>query len=35
MSNCGTCHMLEDAGTPGTVGPNLDSAYAGDRVIGA
>lgn len=25
-SNCGTCHMLADAGTTGTIGPNLDQA---------
>jgi cytochrome c6 len=23
-ANCGTCHTLKDAGTKGTVGPNLD-----------
>jgi mono/diheme cytochrome c family protein len=34
VSNCGQCHVLEDAGTSGTIGPNLDSAYAGDRLIG-
>lgn len=26
VSNCGTCHTLADAGTSGTVGPNLDDA---------
>jgi cbb3-type cytochrome c oxidase subunit III len=25
-SNCGSCHVLADAGTNGTVGPNLDQA---------
>jgi mono/diheme cytochrome c family protein len=25
-SNCGSCHTLADAGTSGTVGPNLDDA---------
>jgi cbb3-type cytochrome c oxidase subunit III len=25
-SNCGSCHVLEKAGTSGTVGPNLDEA---------
>jgi mono/diheme cytochrome c family protein len=25
-SNCGTCHVLADAGTTGTIGPNLDQA---------
>jgi mono/diheme cytochrome c family protein len=24
--NCGTCHVLSDAGTSGTTGPNLDEA---------
>ena len=23
-ANCGSCHTLKDAGTSGTVGPNLD-----------
>jgi cbb3-type cytochrome c oxidase subunit III len=25
-TNCGSCHVFEDAGTTGTVGPNLDQA---------
>jgi cbb3-type cytochrome c oxidase subunit III len=25
-SNCGSCHTLADAGTTGTIGPNLDQA---------
>jgi mono/diheme cytochrome c family protein len=25
-SNCGSCHVLADAGTTGTVGPNLDQS---------
>jgi mono/diheme cytochrome c family protein len=24
QSNCGSCHTLADAGTSGTIGPNLD-----------
>jgi cytochrome c553 len=24
VANCGSCHTLEDAGTSGTIGPNLD-----------
>lgn len=24
VANCGTCHALSDAGTNGTIGPNLD-----------
>jgi mono/diheme cytochrome c family protein len=31
---CGACHQLADAGTPGTVGPNLDEAFAGPREEG-
>jgi mono/diheme cytochrome c family protein len=29
-SKCGYCHTLAAAGTTGTVGPNLDNAFAGD-----
>jgi cbb3-type cytochrome c oxidase subunit III len=25
-ANCGTCHVLADAGTSGTIGPNLDES---------
>jgi mono/diheme cytochrome c family protein len=28
--NCGSCHTLAAAGTSGTIGPNLDNAFAGD-----
>jgi cytochrome c2 len=31
ITKCGTCHRLQDAGTSGTVGPDLDGAFAGDR----
>lgn len=34
QSKCGACHILEDAGTNGTLGPNLDEAAAGDRIAG-
>jgi mono/diheme cytochrome c family protein len=34
VASCGSCHTLEEAGTKGTIGPNLDAAYAGDRIIG-
>ena len=27
-TTCGGCHTLGDAGTKGTIGPNLDTAYA-------
>jgi cbb3-type cytochrome c oxidase subunit III len=29
--NCGSCHTLAAAGTAGTIGPNLDDAFAFDR----
>jgi mono/diheme cytochrome c family protein len=28
QSSCGGCHTLAAAGTKGTIGPNLDAAYA-------
>jgi cbb3-type cytochrome c oxidase subunit III len=28
-SNCGSCHTLSAAGTSGTIGPDLDNAFAG------
>jgi mono/diheme cytochrome c family protein len=31
VSKCGTCHKLADAGTSGTIGPDLDGAFAGPR----
>jgi cytochrome c6 len=31
---CGQCHTLADAGTAGTIGPNLDDAFAGARESG-
>ena len=31
---CGGCHVLADAGTAGTVGPNLDDAFAQAREVG-
>jgi mono/diheme cytochrome c family protein len=33
-ATCGSCHALSDAGTTGKIGPDLDSAYVGDRLIG-
>ena len=32
--NCGTCHVLAQAGTSGTRGPNLDDAFAAAREAG-
>jgi cbb3-type cytochrome c oxidase subunit III len=29
-ANCGACHTLSAAGTNGTIGPNLDNAFAAD-----
>jgi cbb3-type cytochrome c oxidase subunit III len=29
-ANCGSCHTLSAAGTSGTIGPNLDNAFAAD-----
>ena len=31
IKNCGGCHVLREAGTRGTQGPNLDDAFAGPR----
>ena len=31
---CGACHTLADAGTVGTIGPNLDDAFSGPREQG-
>ncbi|HZO96547.1 MAG TPA: cytochrome c [Gaiellaceae bacterium] len=31
VSTCGACHVLADAGTKGTAGPNLDWAFAADK----
>ena len=31
ISNCGSCHTLAAAGTSGTIGPNLDDAFAQAR----
>jgi mono/diheme cytochrome c family protein len=32
--SCGSCHTLAAAGTSGTIGPNLDNAFAGDVAQG-
>jgi mono/diheme cytochrome c family protein len=34
VSKCGGCHALEDAGSKGTLGPDLDDAAVGDRIEG-
>jgi mono/diheme cytochrome c family protein len=33
-ASCGSCHTLQAAGTSGTIGPNLDNAFATDRSEG-
>jgi cytochrome c6 len=33
-ASCGSCHTLQAAGTTGTIGPNLDNAFATDRSEG-
>jgi cytochrome c6 len=32
VANCGSCHTLADAGTNGTVGPNLDQLKPSQNV---
>jgi len=34
QAKCGGCHTLAAAGTNGTIGPNLDEAFASDRKQG-
>ena len=34
IQTCGSCHTLADAGTSGTVGPNLDDAFLADKQQG-
>jgi mono/diheme cytochrome c family protein len=34
IRSCGGCHTLADAGTSGTIGPNLDDAFAQARADG-
>ena len=34
VQRCGLCHELADAGTAGTIGPNLDDAFAQARADG-
>ena len=33
-AKCGACHTLADAGTAGTIGPNLDNAFVQARAAG-
>ena len=32
-TNCGSCHTLSDAGTTGTIGPNLDTLKPPQDVV--
>ena len=34
VDNCGSCHTLADAGTKGTIGPDLDDAFRQSREAG-
>ncbi len=34
VEHCGSCHTMADAGTSGTIGPNMDDAFAGSREQG-
>jgi cytochrome c oxidase subunit II len=33
QGNCGSCHTLKDAGTSGTVGPNLDQLKPSEAIV--
>jgi mono/diheme cytochrome c family protein len=33
LANCGSCHALKDAGTSGTVGPNLDQLKPSESIV--
>jgi cytochrome c553 len=33
VANCGSCHTLSDAGTTGTVGPNLDESQPSNELV--
>jgi mono/diheme cytochrome c family protein len=34
IEQCGTCHILKEAATSATVGPDLDAAFADSRAVG-
>lgn len=34
VKGCGSCHVLADAGTAGSIGPNLDYAFVQSRIDG-
>jgi mono/diheme cytochrome c family protein len=33
VANCGSCHTLGDAGTSGTIGPNLDDSQPDEALV--
>ena len=35
VANCGSCHTLEDAGTSGAIGPNLDELSVDEATVEA
>ncbi len=34
VERCGSCHILQEAGTTATVGPDLDASFANARAVG-
>lgn len=34
VERCGSCHTMADAGTSGTIGPNMDDAFGASRAQG-
>jgi mono/diheme cytochrome c family protein len=34
IEQCGTCHILKEAATSATIGPDLDAAFADSRAVG-
>jgi len=34
IQSCGSCHALQDAGTTGRIGPNLDDSFRAARDVG-
>lgn len=34
VEQCGSCHILQEAGTSGNLGPDLDAAFANARAVG-
>jgi mono/diheme cytochrome c family protein len=34
IASCGSCHILQEAGTTATIGPDLDASFANARAVG-